>query len=284
MKKILIPTDFSEQADNAIKFATELAKLIGAELIFQHVVEYPASSSFNVTGEVNISTEADLFTAEMIKKAKQKLKDEVEKYGDGITIHTNVEVGNPYKSISKTLSKHDADLVVMGTKGTSDLEEIFIGSNTEKMVRFAHVPVITIKSERSVNEIKDIVFATNLHERQLPVAEKIKQFQELVGAKLHVVVVNTPGGFETTRELNARLKKFVEKAGFSNYTMNIYNDVDEEDGITFFAEDIDADMIAMATHGRTGLNHLLSGSIAEDIVNHAKRPVWTLSLKKRKGE
>ena len=46
-----------------------------------------------------------------------------------------------------------------------------------------------------------------------------------------------------------------------------------------FAEDIDAELIALATHGRTGLMHLLSGSIAEDVVNHAKRPVWTFRLK-----
>ena len=64
-----------------------------------------------------------------------------------------------------------------------------------------------------------------------------------------------------------------------NYTINIYNDKVEEDGIIYFAQDIEADLIALATHGRTGLLHLLSGSIAEDVVNHAKRPVWTFRLK-----
>ena len=76
-----------------------------------------------------------------------------------------------------------------------------------------------------------------------------------------------------------RAKTFVKENNISNYTLNIYNDKVEEDGIIFFAQDIDADLIAIATHGHTGLVHLLSGSIAEDVVNHAKRPVWTFRLK-----
>ena len=75
------------------------------------------------------------------------------------------------------------------------------------------------------------------------------------------------------------MNEFVEKYDLDICTLNIYNDFIEEDGIIYFAQDIDADMIALATHGRSGLMHLLSGSIAEDVVNHAKRPVWTCRLK-----
>ncbi len=77
----------------------------------------------------------------------------------------------------------------------------------------------------------------------------------------------------------ANANSFILENNITNYTIDIYNDKVEEDGIIFFAQDIGADLIAMATHGRSGLLHLLSGSIAEDIVNHAKRPVWTFRLK-----
>ena len=75
------------------------------------------------------------------------------------------------------------------------------------------------------------------------------------------------------------MKKFVEKFNIENPTYNIFNDTIEEDGIIYFAEEIDAGMIAMATHGRTGFAHLLSGSIAEDVVNHSNRPVLTFNMK-----
>jgi hypothetical protein len=76
------------------------------------------------------------------------------------------------------------------------------------------------------------------------------------------------------------MENYVKDFGLENYTCNIYNDPIEEDGIILFAEEVNAGMIVMATHGRTGFAHLLSGSIAEDVVNHAKRPVLTLNINK----
>ncbi|NJO03488.1 MAG: universal stress protein [Bacteroidia bacterium] len=64
-----------------------------------------------------------------------------------------------------------------------------------------------------------------------------------------------------------------------NYSFHIYNELNEENGIIYFAEDMHADLIAVITHQRTGLAHLISGSIAEDVVNHANRPVLTFGLK-----
>jgi len=79
--------------------------------------------------------------------------------------------------------------------------------------------------------------------------------------------------------IRKQTEDFVEKYKFKDYTLNIYNDFIEEDGIIYYSEDIEADMIALGTHGRTGFMHLISGSIAEDVVNHAKRPVWTCRIK-----
>jgi hypothetical protein len=92
--------------------------------------------------------------------------------------------------------------------------------------------------------------------------------------------VNTPNHFHTDRHVKSEFAKFEKQYELENYTVNIYNDATEEDGVIYFAEDIGASMIALGTHGRSDLIHLLSGSIAEDLVNHAKIPVWTLSLRK----
>jgi hypothetical protein len=167
----------------------------------------------------------------------------------------------------------------MGSKGASGFEEVLIGSNTEKVVRHAKCPVLTVKSKIKIEDVKDIVFATSFKEEDSHMAEEIMRLQEVFNAKLHLVRVNTPNNFETTRKLMERANTFVKENEINNYTINIYNDKVEEDGIIFFAQDIDADLIALATHGHTGLIHLLSGSIAEDVVNHAKRPVWTFRIK-----
>ncbi|MCK5469422.1 MAG: universal stress protein, partial [Cyclobacteriaceae bacterium] len=169
--------------------------------------------------------------------------------------------------------------VIMGSKGSSGFEEVLIGSNTEKIVRHSKCPVLTVKSQTNIGDVEDIVFATNFKEEDSHVTNELKKLQEVFEAKLHLVRVNTPNNFETNRSIMSQADEFVKINDISNYTINIYNDKVEEDGIIFFAQDIDADLIALATHGRSGLLHLLSGSIAEDVVNHAKRPVWTFRLK-----
>ena len=95
-----------------------------------------------------------------------------------------------------------------------------------------------------------------------------------------MVWVNTPNNFERDKLTKIRMRQFIEKHKIQNCTVNIYSDITEEDGIISFAEDKNADMIAMITHGRTGFAHLIAGSIAEDVVNHTKRPVLTYSITK----
>ena len=82
----------------------------------------------------------------------------------------------------------------------------------------------------------------------------------------------------TDREVKRSMDAYIAAHELENYTTNTYDDVAEEDGIVAFAEDRNMDMIAIATHGRTGFLHLLSGSVAEDVVNHSRRPVWTFKV------
>lgn len=282
MKTILVPTDFSEQAQVALDLAHGIAKKNSATVQLLSVVEAPQGTSFSAMGEVTAPDGMDsMFFVQLMKRQREKLENIVKdpKYQD-ITLEGEVEIGNPYESISQSIAERDVDLVVMGTQGSSGMEEILVGSNTEKVVRRAKCPVLTVKEAVDPDAIKDIVFATNLRHTEEKLMNEVVKLQKLFNAKLHILCVNTPSTFETDRFYKEGIKNLADKYKIENYTMNVYNDDVEEDGIVFFAEDIDADMIALATHGRTGISHLLSGSIAEDIVNHAKRPVWTFSIRK----
>jgi nucleotide-binding universal stress UspA family protein len=83
------------------------------------------------------------------------------------------------------------------------------------------------------------------------------------------------------RDLETRqaLQKFAKRYMFKDFTIHIFNDMDQEAGLTNFVKEIEADMVAMGTHGRKGLAHLMSGSIAEDVVNHIECPIWTFKTK-----
>lgn len=280
MRTILIPTDFSEQASYALEVAHQIAKKSGATLKLLNIIEAPGAGSFNSMGEMSTIDPMDnVFMMEMLNQMKKRMNQVASdpKYSD-VGISSEVTVGNPFNSIANEITTSKVDLVVMGSKGSSGLEETLIGSNTEKVVRRAKCPVLTVKSKMDINNTKNIVFASDFREDEDNVMDALKQFQTLFDAKLHLVKVNTPNSFSSDRELKVRMKEFVKRHSLENITYNIYNDAVEEDGIIYFADEINADVIALATHGRTGLMHLLGGSIAEDVVNHAKRPVWTCRI------
>lgn len=283
MKTILVPTDFSAQANNALNLAVQIARKSDAKILVVNVIEGLRDFSFNTMGEVENDMGEEVFIIKkLIDQVKLRLSQIVkdERYSD-IKIESSVEMGNAFESISKVIADHDADLLVMGTKGTSGLEEVLIGSNTEKVVRYAKCPVITVKEEVSLENIKNIVFASNLQDEQTELVKRLKVIQGITGATLHLVKVNTPNHFSTQRQMMKEFARFIDKHDISNASTSIYNEATEEDGILYFAEDLGACMIAMGTHGRTGILHLLSGSIAEDLVNHASVPVWTLSEKSK---
>ena len=280
MIKVLVPYDFSETANYAMKFASSLANNYPTlEISLLHVIETPVTTGMGTMGgglESVPAFENQVFFMELIETRKRQFA-ELEKKHEGFPFKfsTKISIGNVFKGISETINEQDPDLIIMGSKGTTGLEEVIVGSNTEKVVRTANCPVITIKAETDVKDMKKVVFASDFRDSDEEVAKRFKRMQALFNAEFYFVVVNTPGNFETTRESMGRIRTYVQKHKFENVKAEIYNSLSEESGILEFADDIDADLIAMTTHGRTGLIHLITGSIAEDVVNHSKRPVWT---------
>jgi hypothetical protein len=166
----------------------------------------------------------------------------------------------------------------MGTKGATGVQEVMVGSNTERIVRTSKIPVIATKKIFKGN-IKSIVFPNALDEEAEELAKRIKALQDFFKAQLHIVYINTPGTFRRDIETRQLLNGFVKRYMFKNFDIRIYNDIDQESGLTNFVKEIKADMVAMGTHGRRGLAHLVSGSIAEDVVNHIECPIWTFKTR-----
>lgn len=282
MKSILVPYDFSQEAEYAFQLAQELAAKASCKLKLVHVIEIPTTQHFNTIGEVNLEENFvdKIFMVEMVDKRKAQMKALEELHAVApYQFSTKISFGNPYAGIASEITEIKADLVVMGSKGSSGLEELLIGSNTEKVVRHSKCPVITVKQPTKAVDIKNIVFASDFSENSKKVIRELKDLQSLLGAELSLVKINTPNSFENTLVSKKNMQSFIKANELTNVKVEIFNSGSEEEGILEYADDVDADMIAMATHGRTGLMHLLGGSIAEDVVNAAVRPVWTMKFK-----
>jgi nucleotide-binding universal stress UspA family protein len=285
MKRILVPTDFSKPAMIAAEVAADIARKAVSELTFLHVVEEAIGNSMNVEGQVATDGywEDKIFTMKLIERGKKQLAKLAEdpKF-EGIKVKQELRVGSPYHGMNTIISEKKVDLVVMGTAGRSDLEHMIIGSNTEKVVRLSHCPVLTVHAKPASKEFKDIVYATSMDKDEEVFSRIVNTTQRLYDSTIHLVRINTPGNFQRDVVVKKYMQDFAKKLQLKNYTINVFNDVSEEEGIIYFADSINADLIAMATHGRTGFAHVLAGSIAEDVVNHSKRPVLTFVTKRRK--
>lgn len=273
MKKIVVPCDFSDSAVQAFKFAVEIANQSNGEIMLLNVVELPIIHENVMMPTFSFE---DTYLKEMKERADKDFAKMISKWAkDGPKVSMHVEFGAATPTISRFIDKKKADLVIMGTKGASGLKEFFVGSNTEKIVRWSPVPVISIKKSVKASSIKNIAFASTLHEDEEELTMRVKSLQNFFKAKLNIIYVNTPANFRTDVITRKMMKEYAKRFMLKDYTLNIFNDLNEESGVAHFVSEINADMIAMATHGRKGLNHLLSGSIAEDMVNHLECPIWT---------
>lgn len=274
MKRILVPTDFSEDAENALKVAAIIAKKNNSEIFLLHLLELPHQMNDAVTGGRSIP-EVMLF----IKKANEMLqKIKNQPYLNEISVNASVQFERAFSGILSFNKKNEIDLIVMGSHGTSGIEEVLIGSNTEKVVRLSEIPVLVIKKNIRNFKFNNFVFASDFSEETKRPFNKMIEFAKIFNANLHLVLICTPNSFKTTKTSEEIMKKFLASFEIENYSTQIYNDVNIESGIINFTSSIDADLIGLCTHGRTGFAHFFNGSISEDLVNHTVKPVITFKI------
>jgi len=274
MNKILVPTDFSEQAENALHVAAILARKHNAEIYLLHMMEIPMQHAD--PGSARSDVPEALF---FMKLAHKKFEDLMNSdFLKGITVHETVKSELSFNEIKEACEEFDVDLIVMGSHGATGLKEMFVGSNAEKVVRSSEVPVLVIKNKHQTFEISDFVFASDFSNDNIKTYKQAVKFIRSFDATMHLLLVNTVNNFLTTYEAKTRIKDFVSVEKYDKQTITIINDHSVESGILNFSKDINADLIGICTHGRQGIAHFLNGSISEDLVNHANRPVITFKI------
>lgn len=273
MKNIIVPIDFSEQSEIALKVAAKLAFKSKAQLFVLHMLELSPA----ITG--NTEYLPQVHVVHLIKMAEKRFNEFLDKpYLKDVNITPIIKHFKVFSEVNEVAKKHDADLIVMGSHGSDGIEEIFIGSNTERVVRNAEIPVLVVKGEVANFKAERFVFACDFKEESVIAAKKAIAFADLLGAELKLVYINTPAdAFLSTQDTNDRVSKFLNIAAVGK-EVDIYNDYSVEKGILNYAESQAADMIGIPTHGRKGLSHFFMGSIGEDVANHSQIPVVTFKI------
>jgi len=178
--KILLPTDFSENAELAAHFAIDIAKRTNGHVLAFHAYDVPYSERSMTTSLLHEMKE---IAHEHMDEFKSKVLSP-----SGVSFDTKVMLGNPIR-LSKNLTESEAiELVILGTKGASGIEELLIGSNAASVIQNIDIPVLVIPPKSEVKALKNIVLATDmdLRKKERPLL-RLKQFAQIFDSSIDVL-------------------------------------------------------------------------------------------------
>lgn len=278
MKTILLPTDFSKEAEKGYATAASIAKTFGVDIhVFNIVKSHAQELNFGYAG-YDTGEELSKMDGEDIAKTQSRLNALAESaVFEGVKVTTSYSMvfeGGVVRGILDEINKKEYGLIVMGTAGEDQDEE----SLAEIVTRHTVTPIITCKQAVAAFNPKNILVCTDFENMTRGFIKRVADLGDNYGAKYTLLYINTHKHFKSTREIQADFKKVKRSYGVTNLELLIHNDYSVRDGVLDVVQQGDFDMLALATEGRTGISRLFMGSNTEDILNASPIPVYSYNL------
>ncbi len=272
MKKILFPTDFSENAQNAYVYALHLAKKLHASITTVHSylpVHVPAEVMHHTV--TDLTELHELSEMDNYQQAAQKMhQSAVKEHLENIEVNHQMEQGSMVDVVLQAVVSESPDLIIMGTKGASGLFGKIIGSNTAAIIGSAPVPVLAIPENAQYHPIQKMVLATNFEELQESAIAKAIEYARVLDAELHCVHVNVAHN----PFLSERMSKLCST--FMNTPKLSFEVIDASDiliGIDRYIQEKGMDMLVMQTHRRTFFQKIFNTSYTRQMAFHVNIPL-----------
>jgi nucleotide-binding universal stress UspA family protein len=273
--KILIPTDFSVQAEYAYLMVKKLEEKTPTEIHFIHVLSVPDTVTMDDNGRIQTCGEIDVNYVKSQKEiAERKLNNLKMLYGNHI--HTHLVLGKITDSIIRFSEKNKFDLIVMGRKGAWGLKEKLSGSETQFIARKSKTPLLSLMCDRSDLVIQNILL---VHDFRTPKNEDLtllKKFIKAFGAKVHLLQIVSKQTASEKENFLKLMDQYASENGIVNYENHLINDTDVENGVIHFNQMHEVDIVCIGTHGKGGLFHT---SATEKLINHLFKPIISFQLK-----
>ena len=272
--KILIPTDFSVQAEYAYLMVKKMEEKTAIEVHFLHVLAVPDTVTMDANGEIQTCGEIDVnYVLTQKEIAERKLSDLKSLYGN--QVQTHLVLGKTTDAILKFSELNHFDLIVMGTKGAWGLKETLSGSETQIIARKSKTPLLSLMCDRSDLNIQNILLVHNFRN---PVLEDSKLLLKLIkafGPKRHFLQITSGKVGADYSTVEANMKKFAALNNITDYKCHLINDKDVENGVIHFNQMNNMDLIFIGTHGKGGMFHQ---SATEKLINHLFKPIISFHL------
>jgi nucleotide-binding universal stress UspA family protein len=269
---ILIPTDFSAVANNALSYAIDLAKKTGAQIHVLHVKHVPVM-------DASFPAETYQIYLDEIDKAAKMGMEELEKNileTSGVKYDLQTVMGFVHDELQHFVKRHDIDLIVMGTTGASGLQEIFIGSNAASVVSKSEVPVMVIPHLAKPSDFKHLLYASDYNEPEFPAVSRLIYFADLFHSKITVLHVKTEYDFYMNSERNF-FKRNKDNISHHDITVVNMDKVETTDAINQLIDEKQVDLLVLAKHNRSWFDRLFHRSFSKRMAFHTKIPLLVLN-------
>ncbi len=274
MKKILVATDFSENAQIALQYAIEIGKAYQSELYLLHTY-------------LPLYTEHGIYTSakslqESMDKQRLTLKADMTPSVDavveaGLSCMPLLEMTDVASGVFEAVEKFDIDLIVMGRTGSGGFFDKLIGSNAAHITAKAPIPVLTIPAQTQAKEVKHILYATQLEFDEIAVLQQVFDLAHQLKAQVSLVKVNAPFEPDVHTD-NQYIKEINEAFVKEDFTLQQIAANSVAEGILVTAQAKNADLIVLAAHHRNFLTQLIDPSKSQQVIVRAAIPVLTFQL------
>ena len=273
--KVLIPTDFSVQAEFAYLMVKNMQEKIDMDIHFLHVLDVPDTVTLNEKGHIETCGEIDTAYVQSKKEiAERNLRNLKQEYGSHI--HTHLLLGKAPEKIIYYTNHHKFDLIVMGTKGAWGIKEKLSGTNTQVVARQSRIPVLSLMCDRSELNIDNILL---VHDFNTAEKEDMKLLDILIRAfnpKIHFLHITDS---ETDNLwILSQMDTFAKVNNVTNYEKHLLADADIVNGVTHFNQMQEMVIVYIGTHGRKGVQRVINPSATEKLINHLIKPIISFHL------
>ena len=265
--KYLVPIDFTSSAENAGRYAANLAKATGSSILFLHVIAPFVDENSFLTADLTAVTIA----------AKDQLNHYVQTIADDnkITARGIVVKGDVIEEILKTARQKEISMIIMGTHTVGPLMKFIFGSTTTSIIEKSALSVLAVPETVSYCNPHNIVYASDYENSDIESLKDLATMAEFFDAEINVVHIASNYDQPITElSIIDYFSDLVKKnIGYPKIVCRVFKSENIAKGIEIFANTVGADMIALSTRKRSPLGKLLNSSLTKEFVYQSKLPI-----------
>lgn len=281
-KRIIILSELDELSAKVTGFAAVLADQMNiSKIVLLNLLIPVNTEAFFAAGDI-FSGDGHLtnrINSVLFERHQKLAEEEAERFTtDKVKIEPCVRFSESKTNLNKFMQEFKAGLVVCGSYDSHNFSQMLFGSVTGEIVRKVDYPIIIIHDETVAAEIKSILVAIDIKQKEQRSLSEIVAFAGSVNARMQLLHVLTEDSQSSDKAIK-KLHKLAIENKFDNYDINVVNNDSLEDGIRSFARKHNPDMIAVMSQGKGKIHKLIFGSSTEDIIKEIDKPVFICKIK-----